>query len=119
MAVAQTLIPEVCGEALLTENGTGSELAQAMKTLTENGELRTKLLHAGLERAERFSWDAGAERTHEVYERILDEQFEMQADRAERERSREEFHLLSFAEIAYIRAGLEGVIEGSERATQT
>ena len=118
VAVGRTSIPEVCGDAaLLVKNGTASELGGAMKTLLENRELRSTLVQAGLERAKQFSWDATAEKTHKLYERILDKDFVVQTDPADREQCWEEFHLLSFAEIAEVRVAYEGVIQGLERVT--
>ena len=119
VAVGRTSIPEVCGDAaLLVEDGTASELAEAMKALLESEELKSRLVQAGFERAKRFSWDATAQKTHEIYERILDEHFVKDIDPAEREGCWEEFHLLSFAEIADVRVAYEGVVEGLQRVIQ-
>ena len=119
VAVNHTSIPEVCGDAaLLVKEGTAAELAEAMKTLLENEDLKSKLARAGYERAKRFSWDATAQKTHEIYDRILDEQFVMETDPADREACWEEFHLLSFAVIADVRVAYEGVIQGLERMTE-
>ena len=110
VATNRTSIPEVCGEAaLLVERGTSDEIAAAVLRILEDDELRGRLIGRGEERGRRFSWDAVAHSTHRVYERILDRDFALETPPEEREMLWEEFHLLSFAEMAETRRMLEDV----------
>ena len=116
VAVNRTSIPEVCADAaLLVDNGTPDELAGAIRRVLEDEDLRARLILKGDRRAKRFSWDATAENTHRVYNRILDARFETASSREEREACWEEFHLLSYAEIAQTRRAFEGLLDGVER----
>ncbi|MFH0964049.1 MAG: glycosyltransferase family 1 protein [Planctomycetota bacterium] len=110
IAVKRTSIPEVCGDAaLLVDEGTADEFARALRGLLEDANLRASLVDKGRKRAARFSWDAAARETHRVYDRILDERFRTKYTLEERERCWEEFHLLSYGEIADARQRLEAV----------
>lgn len=50
--------------------GSVTELADAMRGIAENPQLRSQLRTAGLRRAAAFSWKCTARRTHEIYEEI-------------------------------------------------
>ena len=57
-------MPEVCGDAALYCNPHDSkDLAKKIRTLMEDAQLRESLRRAGLQRAERFSWDKCARET--------------------------------------------------------
>jgi glycosyltransferase involved in cell wall biosynthesis len=53
--------------------GSVTELADAMRGIAENPQLRSQLRTAGLRRAAAFSWKCTARRTHEIYEEIAGE----------------------------------------------
>ncbi len=64
-------IPEAAGEAgLLVEPGDRAALAQAMRRVAGEPELRRELARRGRARAAELSWARTAERTLEVYERL-------------------------------------------------
>lgn len=57
-----TSLPEVCGDAALYVNPMDvSEIANAMKEISENEILRKSLIEKGLKRSENFNWDFTAE----------------------------------------------------------
>lgn len=61
-------VPEVVGDAALTVDPSSVEqIASALRRLLESPDLRQELRGRGLERASRFSWDATARQTLEVY----------------------------------------------------
>lgn len=69
-------LPEVVGTdgetALLVPPGDPAALAGAIGRLLDDPALRTRLSHAGLRRArERFSWDATARATADVYREVI------------------------------------------------
>jgi glycosyltransferase involved in cell wall biosynthesis len=65
---------EVAGDAaLLFDPEDERSIADAMRRLLRDGELRERLARAGEERAARFSWEAAAEATLATYRRALAE----------------------------------------------
>lgn len=68
-----TSIPEVAGDAALLLSPTDVEgVANAMRRLLTCGSLREECKAKGLARAQLFTWDATAERTLRVWERLLE-----------------------------------------------
>ena len=65
-------LPEVVGDAAITVDpqATG-DLALAIERLLGDAALRQDLIERGLVRARRFTWEATATQTREVYERVL------------------------------------------------
>jgi glycosyltransferase involved in cell wall biosynthesis len=62
-------LPEVAGDAgLLVDPLDVSELAQAMRRVLTDGQLRQRMRAKGLERAKTFTWKETARRTLQVYE---------------------------------------------------
>jgi len=60
-------LPEVAGDAsILIDPKDTSALAEAMKAIAVDKELRQKLVAKGLERAKRFSWEDAGKKTAEV-----------------------------------------------------
>lgn len=71
IASNRTSIPEVVGEAgLLVDPQDIDALAAAMQRVIDDKNLRSKLCHAGPERARQFSWDRAAEATMDVYRQV-------------------------------------------------
>ena len=65
-------LPEVAGDAaLLFDPNSTEEIAAAMETLLENGEVADRLRRAGPERARLFTWEQTARATAEAYERAV------------------------------------------------
>jgi len=69
-------LPEVVGQAgILVPPGDPLRMARALKTLLESPEMRLSLGMQGRRRMEAgFTWDKAAQRTVQVYERLLAEQ---------------------------------------------
>ncbi len=64
-------LPEVVGDAGIMVNPYDSDsLAQAMREVLTNRELRDKMVRKGLEQSKRFSWEKAATETMEVYEKV-------------------------------------------------
>jgi glycosyltransferase involved in cell wall biosynthesis len=64
-------IPEVAGEAALLVNAEKpAELADAIETVLTDAALRTDLVTRGRARAARFTWEAVAQQTLDVYESV-------------------------------------------------
>jgi len=64
-------LPEVLGEAGIMVNPYDIDsLAQAMRQVLTDSELRNDMVRKGLEQAKRFSWERAAMKTMEVYERV-------------------------------------------------
>ena len=64
-------LPEVVGDAaMLVRPGDVEELAEALWCVLAEPELRARLAGRGLEHAARFTWEAAARRTREVYRRV-------------------------------------------------
>jgi glycosyltransferase involved in cell wall biosynthesis len=71
-------LPEVCGDgALYCDPRDPGDIARQLVRLVSDGELRTRLVHAGRLRADRFDWDITAERTASVLDRALASQGEV------------------------------------------
>ena len=69
-ASGRSSIPEVCGEAaLLFDPGSAEAIADALRRLSEDEELRARLRRAGPDRARNFSWRVAAERHRAIYGR--------------------------------------------------
>jgi len=67
-------IAEVVGDAgLLLPPRDRKAVLQAMGNLVENGPLRQELREKGYQQAQKFSWDACAKATIDVYEEVSDE----------------------------------------------
>jgi glycosyltransferase involved in cell wall biosynthesis len=67
-----TALPEVLGDAALLVNPLAVEaLAEAMAAVLERPELAASLREKGRQRAARYSWEATAARTREVYTQVL------------------------------------------------
>lgn len=67
-----TSLPEVAGDAaVFFDPRNASSMAETLAQLLGDGELRRSLSRRGLRRASEFSWERAAERTAEVYRRVL------------------------------------------------
>ncbi len=65
-------LPEVAGDAaLLIDPYHESEIADAMKAIITDAQLRSQLRQKGLDRASRFSWQKTASQTAEILRRYL------------------------------------------------
>jgi len=65
-------LPEVTGKAGIMINPQDADiLAQMMKQVLTNGELRDTMIRRGLEQAKRFTWEKAAEQTLEVYKKFI------------------------------------------------
>jgi len=68
-----TSLPEVAGSAaVLVDPTKPGDWCEAMQHLALNDSLRTDLKHKGLDRAKEFSWNACAQATLNVYQRVLE-----------------------------------------------
>ena len=66
-------IPEVIGDAgLIFPEGDVAALASALRQMLSDEGLRERLAVAGLARVEQYSWDRVAEKTYELFRRVLD-----------------------------------------------
>jgi len=64
-------LPEVVGEAgIMVDPHDTDSLAQAMREVLTNSELRDNMVRKGLEQSKRFSWEKAAEQTLEVYKKV-------------------------------------------------
>lgn len=69
-------IPEVAGSgAILLDEITGNQLADAVKFLEDNSEFTANLIQKGYQNAERFSWDKCCLETKQVYKEVYEEYF--------------------------------------------
>lgn len=68
----RSALPEVVGDAawLVDPEDTGA-LQKALRELTENEGLRTKLIEKGLVRARHFTWEKAVRETWDVYRQLL------------------------------------------------
>jgi glycosyltransferase involved in cell wall biosynthesis len=74
VAANRAALPETCGDAaLLVDPDDEAALADALAKVATDGELRKRLVAAGLERASRFSWDRAASATDAVIAEVLAE----------------------------------------------
>lgn len=72
IACRASCLPEVAGEAALLVDPEGeAEAGRAMARLADDDAERARLRELGLARAARFTWDRCAERTLELYQRVL------------------------------------------------
>lgn len=68
-----TSIPEVVGDAgLLFDPCNVEEMAEAIKRIITDEELRKKLIERGLERSKKFTWQRTAEKTWQLYRRLAE-----------------------------------------------
>ena len=66
-------LPEVAGDAALTVDPYDVEvLADALRRLLEDTELRNTLIERGLQRVQNFTWERSAQQLRQVYERVLE-----------------------------------------------
>ena len=64
-------LPEVVGEAgIMVDPHATDGLAQAMRRVFTDSELRDNMIRKGLEQSKRFSWEKAAEQTLEVYNKV-------------------------------------------------
>ena len=64
-------LPEVVGEAgIMVDPHDTDSLAQAMRQVLTDSELRDNMIRKGLEQSKRFSWEKAAEQTLEVYNKV-------------------------------------------------
>jgi len=64
-------LPEVVGEAgIMVDPYDTDSLAQAMRKVLTDSELRDNMIRKGLEQSKRFSWEKAAEQTLEVYNKV-------------------------------------------------
>ena len=64
-------LPEVVGEAgIMVDPHDTDSLAQAMRQVLTDSELRDNMVRKGLEQSKRFSWEKAAEQTLEVYKKV-------------------------------------------------
>ncbi len=72
LASDRSSVPEVVGQsALLVDPTSVAQIAQGLNTLLTNSALRTRFRQAGIERAQRFTWEAAADATLMVYQKAL------------------------------------------------
>ena len=72
IAANATSLPEVAGEAAVyCEPFDVADITRAMRTIVQDEDLRARLIAAGLERAQRYTWDRTAEGLWASIERIL------------------------------------------------
>ncbi len=65
-------MPEIAGDAgVLIQPDNEAELSEAMARVLSDNDLRTFLVHRGLERSKIFSWERAAQETLAVYERAV------------------------------------------------
>ena len=74
LAASTSCFPEVAGDAaLLVDPADPAALAAGIRALAGDAALRDRLSAAGLARAARFTWDATARATLEVYRQAVGE----------------------------------------------
>jgi glycosyltransferase involved in cell wall biosynthesis len=67
-------LPEVVGDAaLLVDPESEEEIAEGIKQVLANKDLREQLIKKGFERARLFSWEKTARQTLEVYKAVVKE----------------------------------------------
>lgn len=72
VAANATSLPEVAGDAAVyCDPFNVDDIARAMRTLVDDGALRERLIAAGLQRAQRYTWDRTADGLWAAIERIL------------------------------------------------
>jgi glycosyltransferase involved in cell wall biosynthesis len=66
-----TSLPEVVGDAgILIDPSSVDEIADAMRSLADDAQLRRSLINAGLARAAQFSWERVGRSLESIYERV-------------------------------------------------
>jgi alpha-1,3-rhamnosyl/mannosyltransferase len=69
---ATSSLPEVAGDAaLLFDPADVPAIAEALRRLIDDGDLRTELVARGLEQAARFSWERTAQMTLTLYREVI------------------------------------------------
>jgi len=64
-------LPEVVGEAgIMVEPYDIDGLAQAMRQVLSDSQLREEMVKKGLEQSKKFTWEKAAEQTREIYEKV-------------------------------------------------
>ncbi len=67
-------LPEVAGDAcIIADPRDDQKIASYMLELLQDGELRSSLVHRGVDRASQFSWERCANETAKVYARVLED----------------------------------------------
>lgn len=69
----RTSLPEVGGEAVAYTEPDAKSIKEALRTLLESPDRRTRLSTAGLARSREFTWEASAEAHLQSYQRALDQ----------------------------------------------
>jgi glycosyltransferase involved in cell wall biosynthesis len=65
-------LPEVVGDAALTVDPYNiDEIAQAIRNVLDDAELRSRLVASGHARAGQFSWESSADQVHQAYQQVL------------------------------------------------
>jgi glycosyltransferase involved in cell wall biosynthesis len=68
-------IPEVIGDAgLIFTEGDADALAEALRRMLSDEDLRERLMAAGYARGKQYSWERVAEKTYELYQHVLEAQ---------------------------------------------
>lgn len=68
----ESCIPEILGKAPLYFDAYDvSDIAEKMKTITTDTDLRKELIKRGLEQVKKYNWEETAEKTLKVYEQLL------------------------------------------------
>ncbi len=74
VASSRGSVPEVVGDAgILVDPGDREALSEAIASVLTDGELRSRLVRKGVERAQGFSWKTSAERTLDIYREVWKE----------------------------------------------
>jgi glycosyltransferase involved in cell wall biosynthesis len=72
IASNRACLPEVVGQAgLLFDPDDTAALAEGLRRILHDASLRQELIHRGLERVQRFSWETSARQTLQVYKRVV------------------------------------------------
>ena len=65
-------MPEVAGDAaLLVDPYSVADIKKALERLLNDQKLRTRLIDGGIRQANRFSWEKTADKTIEIYNKVL------------------------------------------------
>jgi glycosyltransferase involved in cell wall biosynthesis len=72
IAARSSSLPEIGGDAsMYFDPRNASELATQLRRVLDDGDLRRDLVAKGLERARQFRWDRAADKTLEVFRRVV------------------------------------------------
>lgn len=67
-------LPEVAGDAGILVSPTNlDEIVNALERVVDDGTLRESMIAKGMQQAQKFSWKAGAQQLHHIYDRLLHE----------------------------------------------